>query len=77
MRGVVLPRSAVVRHQGQAWVYAQSGDQTFERIPVALEHGIDAGWFIDASAAPSGRVVVSGAQALLSEELRSQLPVVD
>ncbi|MFC4312563.1 efflux RND transporter periplasmic adaptor subunit [Steroidobacter flavus] len=77
LRGVILPRSAIVRHQGQAWVYIQTGDGTFERKPVVLEHALDDGWFIDASAAPSGRVVVGGAQTLLSEELRPQIHLAD
>lgn len=77
LHGIVLPRSAIVRHQGQAWVYAQTGDRTFERKPVVLEHAVEAGWLIDANAAPAGRIVVSGAQAVLSEELRSQIQLAD
>lgn len=77
LQGVVLPRSAIVRHQGQAWVYAQTDDRTFERKPVALEHAVDAGWFIDAKVAPAGRIVIGGAQAVLSEELRSQIQLAD
>ncbi len=77
LRGVVLPRSAVVRHQGQAWIYVQTGDRTFERKPVAPEHSVDDGWFIDASAAPPGRIVVGGAQFVLSEEFRSQIHLAD
>jgi len=77
LRGVVLPRAAIVRHQGQAWVYVQKGAETFERVPVVLEHALDDGWFIEASAAPSGNIVVGGAQALLSEELRSQINLAD
>jgi hypothetical protein len=77
LHGVVLPRSAIVRHQGQAWVYAQTSDRRFERKPVVLEHAIDEGWFIDTSAIPSGRLVIDGAQILLSEELRSQIQLAD
>lgn len=77
LRGVVLPRSAIVRHQGQSWVFVHKGDRTFERTPVMLEHALDEGWFVEASAAPSGNIVVSGAQTLLSEELRSQINLAD
>jgi len=77
LRGVVLPRSAIVRHQGQTWVFVQTDDQTFERRPVVLEHVLDEGWFIEATAAPTGNIVVSGAQTLLSEELRSQINLAD
>jgi hypothetical protein len=77
LRGVLVPRSAIVRHQGQPWVYVQTADRTFERKPVLLEHAFDDGWFLEASVAPSGRVAVNGAQTLLSEELRSQIHLAD
>lgn len=77
LRGVVLPRSAVVRHEGQTWVYTRRDDQTFERVPVALEHAVDEGWFIEASSGAPKHIVVTGAQMLLSEELRSQINLAD
>jgi hypothetical protein len=77
LHGVLLPRSAIVRQQGQAWVYVQTGDRTFERKLVVLEHALDDGWFVDANAAPAGRVVIGGALTLLSEELRSQIHLAD
>lgn len=71
--GVIIPRAAVVRHGGQAWVYVQSGDRKFTRKAVNPERGTPDGWFTtDAVVSGEGeRVVVTGAQALLSEELKS------
>jgi hypothetical protein len=77
LRGVVLPRSAVVRHEGQTWVYTRRDDQTFERVPVVLEHALDEGWFIEAASGAPKHIVVTGAQTLLSEELRSQINLAD
>lgn len=72
--GVVLPRSAVVRQSGQAWVYVQTGDGQFARRAVVLEEPAGPGWFT-ASVRPGDRVVTVGAQTLLSEEFKSQIEV--
>jgi multidrug efflux pump subunit AcrA (membrane-fusion protein) len=71
--GVIIPRAAVVRHGGQAWVYVQSGDRKFTRKAVNLERGTPDGWFTTDTivSKEDERVVVTGAQALLSEELKS------
>ena len=73
-RGVVVPASAVVRQSGSTWVYAQTSDDRFARRLVALEERTGAGWFT-MSLPPGGRVVTTGAQALLSEEFKSQIQV--
>lgn len=71
-KGVRVPRSALVRHQGEAFVYVQVGDELFERKEVALEHPIDGGWFVHEELKPEQKIVVTGAQQLLSEELKGQ-----
>lgn len=73
-RGVVVPASAVVRQSGNAWVYAQTSDDQFARRLVVLEEPADQGWFTR-SLQPGDRVVTTGAQALLSEEFKSQIQV--
>ena len=71
--GVVIARSAVVRHEGQAWVYVQTSGNQFLRRPVILERPVENGWFTASTFGTSenDRLVVTGAQALLSEELKS------
>src|SRR5438477_183906 len=57
---VIVPPDAVVSWQGRSWVYVRRAPTKFARI--------------DASAIKAGdEVVTTGAQQLLSEEMRSQL----
>ena len=75
--GFSVPRSAVLRHDGRTWVFIQEETEKFVRKPVTLDTPLDAehGWFV---AAEGGGIkgddllVVTGAQALLSEELKAQ-----
>jgi predicted RNA-binding Zn ribbon-like protein len=73
LQGVEVPGSAVVRHERRAWVYVQTGKARFTRTPIPLEHASGDGWFVSEGVGPSDRIVVSGAQVLLSEELKSQI----
>jgi hypothetical protein len=73
--GVVVPRSAVVRFAGRPWVYVQVSDTGFTRREVALEHATEQGWFVTSGVRPGDRIVVAGAQTLLSEEFKSQIPI--
>jgi hypothetical protein len=73
-RGVVVPRSAVVRQSGKAWIYVQTADEQFARRQVVLEEPVAEGWFTR-SLSPGDRIVTIGAQALLSEEFKSQIHV--
>lgn len=69
-QGVTLPRSAVVRLGGLAWVYLKTGEGQFTRHAVGDLRSTDDGWF--AAGLHAGQdVVVTGAQALLSTEFTS------
>ena len=70
--GVIVPRSAVVRFNGATWVYLQTGDDTFERVEVALDRPLDVGWFVAKGLKADAKIVTVGAQQLLSEELKGQ-----
>ena len=74
--GVVVPRSAVVRQSGKTWVYVQTSPELFARREVVLEEPAGEGWFTR-SLARGDRVVIVGAQTLLSEEFKSQIQVGD
>jgi hypothetical protein len=67
--GVIVPSAAVLRHAGKAWVYLQAGDNEFVRREIPLDRPADNGWFIAGGITLKDRVVVSGAQTILSEEL--------
>lgn len=76
-RGVRVPRSAVIRHEAQSWVYVQRNATSFERVAASTSHAVEGGWLITAGLQAGDRVVTDGAQLLLSEELKSQTRVGD
>ena len=69
-KGWRVPRSALIRHEGAAWVYEQTGDEMFERLLVTLERPLADGWLVTGDVSGTNRVVVAGAQTLLSEQLK-------
>jgi hypothetical protein len=75
--GCIVPDSAVVRHAGRGWVYLQTGEDTFTRREIALDHRVEDGWFVSTGVAANQRVVVQGAQVLLSEEQKRQIKLFD
>jgi hypothetical protein len=77
LHGVVVPDNAAVRLDERAWFYAQTGATTFTRRAITLDHPFAGGWFVTNSVAPGDKVVVTGAQTLLSEERKSQIKVED
>ena len=77
LHGVVVPNAAIVRAADRAWVYVQTGDTTFQRRELALDRPVAEGWFVTGGLAPNDRVVVTGAQTLLSEERKTQIKVGD
>ena len=74
-QGVEIPREALVRWAGQAWVYVQSRPDQFTRRAVPLNQPTPAGWFVQETVRPGETIVVEGQQTLLSEELKSQIHV--
>ena len=69
-RGLRLPRAAVVRHEGQAFVFVAAGKDAFERRRVDLAPPQSDGVIVTGGVKAEDRVVVTGAQQLLSEELK-------
>jgi hypothetical protein len=68
--GVAVPREAILRHNGATWVYRQTGDTTFLRQEITLERPLSEAWFVLKGLKPQDKVVVTGTQQLLSEELK-------
>jgi hypothetical protein len=60
--GVVVPRDAIILWQGKSWLYIRRSPTKFARREITAE-----------VPAPGDEVVTTGAQQLLSEEMRSQL----
>lgn len=78
LRGSVIPDSAVVWWQGRSWAYEETAPNTFTRRDVPATNPVAGGYFVPGTSfAPGARIVVSGAQQLLSEEFRSQIQTED
>jgi len=71
-KGVLMPSSALVRYEGQVFVYLQKADDKFEREEVKLDLPLKNGWLVAGDLSPGDKIVVTGAQQLLSEELKSR-----
>ena len=68
--GILVPRSAVVWHNGQALVYHETAPGAFAPTPILTSFGLNNGYFVplDQTTAlkPGDRVVVKGAALLFS-----------
>lgn len=83
--GVFVPAAALVQWEGLAWAYVQipitgsarSATSRFVRRRVDTSHPVPGGWLVTSPGVlgvhSGDRVVVKGAQDLLSEEFRSRL----
>jgi len=70
-KALVVPRSAVVYHQGSAWIYVLGEEDTFERKIVTLGRSVGDGVIIASGVEDNDQVVTTGAQQLLSAELQA------
>ncbi len=71
--GVIVPAAAVVWHAGKAWAYVKDDEGSFARFEVSTVDELEGGWFNPTGFDGDDEVVVSGAQLLLSEELKYQI----
>jgi hypothetical protein len=71
--GAIIPASSMVWWQGKGWFYVQNAPGEFARRELIDAMPVTEGWFVPQL--QPVRVVVRGAQTLLSEELRSQIQV--
>jgi hypothetical protein len=73
LRGVLIPQSAMVWWQGEAWVYEQASPGRFVREAAPADMPVPGGYLAGRNFTPETALVVRGAQFLLSEEFRSQI----
>jgi len=76
-RGVSWPDNAIVWHAGKPWVYRDNGDGSYTRLAVDPQPGPGPALPIGKGLTPATKVVVTGAQTLLSEEFRGTIPSED
>lgn len=75
--GHIVPGDAVLRSDGDDWIYVQVNQTNFERRKIILDCPANDGWFVTNNIAPDDNVVVTGAQVLLSEEHKAQIQLGD
>ena len=76
-RGVIVPGGAVVWLHGKAWAYAEREADHFARREVATDQPEGDGFFQPLDFAKDGKLVIKGAEVLLSEEFRAQIQIGD
>jgi hypothetical protein len=70
IEGLMIPDPAIVWYGGQPWAFVGETAQRFVRRPVRGQPSSSGGVFITEGFKEGDRIVVTGAQLLLSEELR-------
>ena len=72
--GVNIPESALIWYLDQAFVYIKTADEQFHRRRIEQFSATADGYFVGNSIKPGEFLVTAGAQMLLSEELKGQIP---
>ncbi len=72
--GIGIPESAIVWYAGEAWAYVQIDAETFSRRNLESKADTGSGWLVKKHFQPGERIVISGAQTLLSEEFKWAIP---
>ncbi|MDE1964620.1 MAG: hypothetical protein KGI42_12040 [Xanthomonadaceae bacterium] len=67
---VQVPLAAVIWYAGQPWVYAEASPGRFHRVPLGDGGRSGSAWVVDGALRPGERVVVRGAELLLTQELK-------
>lgn len=75
--GVAVPESAIIRHMGQSFVFVKTADDKFSRRPLTSLTATGHGYFETESLQADEEIVTVGAQTLLSQQLKSQIPSED
>jgi hypothetical protein len=73
LRGTVVPSSAVVWKDGRSWAYLETAAGRFTRREIGTDFPLNGGYFVQ-NLAPGDRIVVRGAEALLSAEAGPRQP---
>lgn len=72
--GVIVPSSAVVWHLGQALAFVKTQNGQFGRRLINIQIPIGQGYFVSETLQAGEEIVITGAQTLLSQELKNQIP---
>ena len=69
---MAVPSAALLYHAGEVFVYVQGTGDDFTRVSVEVDRPYESGWLLHDGLKAGARVVVVGAQQLLSEELKGK-----
>ena len=72
--GVVIPKSALIWHMEQAFVYIKTAEEQFSRRTIDQFSATADGYFVGNGINIGEQLVITGGQMLLSEEFRGQIP---
>lgn len=72
--GIYIPADAVVWYAGSAWAYLQVDDELFHRRSLINPIEISDGWLVKENFEVGDKIVIKGAQTLLSEEIKWAIP---
>jgi hypothetical protein len=67
LHGYKIPAGAVVQNGAVPEIFLATGDETFEAVPVRIERSVPGGFFVTSGFSGNERIVIEGAQTLLSE----------
>lgn len=66
--GAKIPAHALVYGESEAWIYRQTGENTFLRTKVDISRPLDDGYFVE-GIKPGDKVVTDGAGLLMAREI--------
>ncbi len=72
--GVHIPTASVIWYAGEPWSYVQTDEELFERRSLLNPIRSNGGWLVRENFQAGEEIVISGAQTLLSEELKWAIP---
>jgi hypothetical protein len=72
--GVIIPASALVWHLGQPWVFVKTAENQYNRRSVPEYHLQNNGYFVTGYLHADEEIVITGAQTLLSQQLKALIP---
>jgi hypothetical protein len=70
---LVVPRSALVRHEGKVLVFVQTADGGFQYRDVEVARNLPDGVAITGDVAEGDKIIVTGAQQLLADQILKSL----
>ena len=72
--GAHFPKAALIWYMNQAFVYQKTSAETFVRRPLLNYALLPDGNYLSQNLNPDDEIVIEGAQMLLSEEFKGQIP---